>query len=46
MTGDQKAGTAAPSLMTEFLEKKSMIGATLEEEAVVKNIAWTIYGGL
>jgi hypothetical protein len=43
---DQKAGTAAPSFVTEFLEKKSTIGATSEEEAAVNNIAWTVYGGL
>ena len=42
----QTAGTAAPSLVTDFLEKKSTIGATPEEEAAIKNIAWTIYGGL
>ena len=44
--GGQKAGTAVPSLVTEFLEKKSTIGATPEEEVAVNNIAWTIYGGL
>ena len=43
---DQKAGTAAPSLVTEFLETKYTIGATPEEEAVVNNVAWTTYGGL
>jgi hypothetical protein len=43
---DQKAGTAVPSLVTEFLEKKSTIGAAPEEEDTVNNVAWTIYGGL
>lgn len=42
---DQKAGTAAPSLVTEFLERKYTIGATAEEETAVNNIAWTVYGG-
>lgn len=42
----QKAGTATPSLVTDFLEKKSTIGATPEEEAAVNNTAWTVYGGL
>jgi hypothetical protein len=42
----QKAGTAASSLVTDFLEKKSTTGATSEEEATMKSIAWTVYGGL
>jgi hypothetical protein len=42
----QKSGTAVSSLVTDFLEKKSTIGATPEEETAIKNIAWTIYGGL
>jgi hypothetical protein len=44
--GDQKAGTAAPSFVSEFLEKKSTIGTTPEEEAAVNNVAWTVYGGV
>lgn len=43
---DQKTGTAAPSFVTEFLEKKYTIGVTPEEEAAVNNVAWTTYGGL
>ena len=42
---DQRDGTASPSFVTEFLETKYAIGATIEEETTIKNIGWTIYGG-
>jgi len=31
--------------VTEFLEKKATTGASSEEESIVTNVAWTIYGG-
>ena len=34
-----------PSLVTEFLEKKATSGASSEEESIVTNVGWTIYGG-
>ncbi|KAF4620900.1 hypothetical protein D9613_001211 [Agrocybe pediades] len=41
----QTEGTARPSFVTEFLEKKWRGGASEEEEAIVENIAYTVYGG-
>ncbi|KAF9477799.1 cytochrome P450 [Pholiota conissans] len=38
-------GTAFPSLVSDFLEKKYAVGATEEEERIIKNVAYTIYGG-
>ncbi|KAF9553648.1 cytochrome P450 [Agrocybe pediades] len=38
------ASTASPSFVTEFLEKKWRGGASEEEEAIVENIAYTVYG--
>ncbi|KAF8973005.1 cytochrome P450 [Flammula alnicola] len=38
-------GTAPPSLVCNFLEKKNTIGASKEEEMAIENIAFTIYGG-
>ncbi|KAF8959259.1 cytochrome P450 [Flammula alnicola] len=37
-------GTAPPSLVSNFLEKKATIGASEREELVVKNVAYTVYG--
>lgn len=41
----QADGTARPSLVTEFLEKKWRVGASADEELVIENIANTVYGG-
>lgn len=41
----QTEGAAVPSLVSDFLQKKKMVGASEEEEMAVKNIAYTIYGG-
>ncbi|KAH9478384.1 Cytochrome P450 monooxygenase 208 [Psilocybe cubensis] len=38
-------GTAVPSFVTDFYVKKQTHGATLEEEEMVKNIAFSVYGG-
>lgn len=35
-----------PSLVTDFYEKKHMSGASQEEEDIIKNIAYTTYGGM
>ncbi|KDR69728.1 hypothetical protein GALMADRAFT_145141 [Galerina marginata CBS 339.88] len=37
-------GTAAPSLVSTFLEKKNSFGASGQEEKVIKNVAYTVYG--
>jgi cytochrome P450 len=37
-------GTAVPSLVTNFLEKKNTVGASAQEEMVIENIAYTVYG--
>ncbi|PPQ77931.1 hypothetical protein CVT25_015406 [Psilocybe cyanescens] len=39
-----EAGTVAPSLVTDFYEKKHASGASEEEEDIIKNIAYTVYG--
>jgi len=31
--------------VTEFLEKKATTGTSSEEESIVTNVGWTIYGG-
>ena len=38
-------GTASPSFVTAFLERKAVSGASEEEEAMVNNVAYTVYGG-
>uniref|UniRef100_A0A8H7XY19 Cytochrome P450 n=1 Tax=Psilocybe cubensis TaxID=181762 RepID=A0A8H7XY19_PSICU len=38
-------GTATSSLVTDFYEKKYAVGSTKEEEDIVQNIAYTVYGG-
>ncbi|KAH9475493.1 Cytochrome P450 monooxygenase COX2 [Psilocybe cubensis] len=37
-------GTATSSLVTDFYEKKYSVGATEQEEDIIKNIAYTVYG--
>ncbi|CAA7263055.1 unnamed protein product [Cyclocybe aegerita] len=37
-------GSVTPSLLTQFLEKKATIGASAEEEKIMKNVAYTVYG--
>ncbi|PPQ81931.1 hypothetical protein CVT25_013779 [Psilocybe cyanescens] len=37
-------GTVTPSLVTDFYERKYTVGATKEEEEMVKNVAFTVYG--
>ncbi|KAH9478443.1 Cytochrome P450 monooxygenase [Psilocybe cubensis] len=37
-------GTASPSLVTEFYERKFAVGATQHEEDVINNVAFTVYG--
>lgn len=34
-----------PSLVTRFYEKMYTTGASQEEEDVVQNVAYTVYGG-
>jgi hypothetical protein len=41
----QREGTASPSFVTNFLEKKYTIGASAQEERAVEDIAYTVYGG-
>ncbi|KDR69754.1 hypothetical protein GALMADRAFT_77060 [Galerina marginata CBS 339.88] len=38
-------GTATPSLVSDFLEKKSISGASKEEEDAILSIASTVYAG-
>ncbi|PPQ77485.1 LOW QUALITY PROTEIN: hypothetical protein CVT25_011355 [Psilocybe cyanescens] len=38
-------GTAVPSLVTDFYEKKYAGGASETEEFMIKNVAYTVYGG-
>ncbi|KDR82227.1 hypothetical protein GALMADRAFT_59888 [Galerina marginata CBS 339.88] len=40
-----KEGTAIPSLVSDFLERKYSVGASIEEEEMIKNVASTVYGG-
>uniref|UniRef100_A0A8H8CKD5 Cytochrome P450 n=1 Tax=Psilocybe cubensis TaxID=181762 RepID=A0A8H8CKD5_PSICU len=37
-------GTVSPSLVTNFYERKLAVGASEEEEMVIKNVAYTVYG--
>ncbi|KAF8973003.1 cytochrome P450 [Flammula alnicola] len=37
-------GTATPSLLSNFLERKNTVGASEEEESAVEDIAHTLYG--
>jgi len=37
-------GTAVPSLVTSFLEKKYTSGASKEEEDAINNVAYAVYG--
>ncbi|KAJ3503006.1 hypothetical protein NLJ89_g8629 [Agrocybe chaxingu] len=37
-------GNVTPSLLTQFLERKATVGASEEEEEILKNVAYTIYG--
>ncbi|KAJ3515017.1 hypothetical protein NLJ89_g2017 [Agrocybe chaxingu] len=41
----QAEGSVTPSLLTQFLEKKATTGASEEEEEIMKNVAYTVYGG-
>ena len=43
--GMQNEGTAVPSVITNFLEKKNTIGASQQEEEALEHIAHTVYGG-
>ncbi|CAA7263056.1 unnamed protein product [Cyclocybe aegerita] len=38
------AGIDSPSLLTQFMEKKATTGASEEEEEIMKNVAYTVYG--
>ncbi|KAH9480332.1 Cytochrome P450 monooxygenase 98 [Psilocybe cubensis] len=38
-------GTAVSSLVTDFYEKKYAGGGSDEEEFIIKNVAYTVYGG-
>uniref|UniRef100_A0A8H8CI81 Cytochrome P450 n=1 Tax=Psilocybe cubensis TaxID=181762 RepID=A0A8H8CI81_PSICU len=40
-----KSGTVVPSLVTRFYDKKYSFGATQAEEDLIKNVAYTVYGG-
>ncbi|KAF9054744.1 cytochrome P450 [Panaeolus papilionaceus] len=40
----QAKGTAVPSLVGNFTEKKQTVGASPEEEEIVLNVAHTVYG--
>ena len=31
--------------MSNFFEKKATVGASPEEETIVSNVAWTVFGG-
>lgn len=42
----QDSGTVVPSLVTDFYDKKHTSGASQEEEDIVKNVAYTVYGGM
>ncbi|KAF8161643.1 cytochrome P450 [Crassisporium funariophilum] len=37
-------GTAVPSIVSDFLERKDTMGTSAEEEEAVKNMAFTVYG--
>ncbi|KDR67210.1 hypothetical protein GALMADRAFT_258606 [Galerina marginata CBS 339.88] len=37
-------GTAVPSLLSTFLEKKNSYGASDQEEKLLKDVAYTVYG--
>ncbi|KAF8161644.1 cytochrome P450 [Crassisporium funariophilum] len=37
-------GTAVPSIVSNFLERKNTMGTSAEEEETVKNMAYTVYG--
>ncbi|PPQ81933.1 hypothetical protein CVT25_013781 [Psilocybe cyanescens] len=37
-------GTAVSSLVTDFYEKKYAVGASQEEEDIIRNVAYTVYG--
>jgi len=41
----QSEGTAVPSLVANFLEKKNTIGASAQEERAIADIAYTVYSG-
>ena len=41
----QGAGTAIPSVVTNFIEKKNIVGASVGEEAAIADIEYTAYGG-
>lgn len=41
----QSEGTAVPSVFTELLERKNTVGASVQEEAAIADIAYTAYGG-
>ena len=41
----QREGTAAPSFVTNFLEKKHTVGASAQEERAIEDVAYTVYGG-
>ena len=41
----QREGTAVPSFVTNFLEKKHTIGASAQEERAIEDIAYTVYAG-
>ncbi|PPQ72452.1 hypothetical protein CVT24_003118 [Panaeolus cyanescens] len=46
LSKDMENGTAIPSLMADFLEKKQTVGATAAEEKVLLDIANTVYAGI
>ncbi|CAA7259457.1 unnamed protein product [Cyclocybe aegerita] len=39
------SGNASPSLVYDFLENKITTGASEEDEKIINNIAYTVYGG-
>uniref|UniRef100_A0A8H7XQ86 Cytochrome P450 n=1 Tax=Psilocybe cubensis TaxID=181762 RepID=A0A8H7XQ86_PSICU len=41
---EQEEGKAAPSFFTNFIEKKQTLGASNEEEEIIRNIAYTVNG--
>jgi hypothetical protein len=42
---DQNKGIAVSSVFTEFLERKNTVGASVQEEEAIADIAYTAYGG-
>ncbi|KAH9478386.1 Cytochrome P450 monooxygenase COX2 [Psilocybe cubensis] len=45
MTDEIETGTVVPSLVADFYEKMYTVGASEVEEEMIKNVAYTVYGG-